>query len=47
LEKAYPGSEKKAFEFLRDYKIPSGAGPNHFAFEGALKDKDYAFKLLD
>lgn len=47
LEKAYPGTIKKTFEFLRDYKIPAGAGPNHFAFEGALKDKAYALKVTE
>ncbi len=45
LEKVYPGTIKKTFEFLRDYKIPAGAGPNHFAFDGQLKDKAYALKL--
>jgi len=35
------------FTFLRDYKIPDGAPPNEFAFNGELKDKNYAQKIAE
>lgn len=46
LEAVYPGTLQKTFEFLRDYKIPSGAGPNHFGFDNKLLDKAYALKVV-
>jgi inorganic pyrophosphatase len=35
----------KVFTFLRDYKIPDGNPPNNFAFNGELKDKNFALKV--
>jgi len=35
----------KVFTFLRDYKIPDGNPPNTFAFNGELKDRDFAIKV--
>jgi len=37
----------KVFTFLRDYKIPDGNPPNHFAFDGELKDKKFAIKITE
>jgi len=47
IEKHLPGKLKEVFEFLRDYKIPDGKPPNHFAFEGALKDKKFALEVIE
>merc|ERR1711916_362009 len=47
LEAAYPGTLKSTFEFLRDYKIPAGGGPNSFAFDNALKDAAYATQVIE
>ena len=47
LEKAYPGALKSTFEFLRDYKIPAGSGPNNFAFDSELKDEAYAQGVIE
>jgi inorganic pyrophosphatase len=47
LEHVYPGVVQKTFEFLRDYKIPAGAGPNHFAFNNELKNQAYAYGIID
>jgi hypothetical protein len=32
-------TKDKVFTFLRDYKIPSGSGPNQFAFNSELQPK--------
>ncbi len=42
-----PGKLKTVFEFLRDYKIPDGKPANTFAFNGQLKDKSTAIKVLN
>ena len=47
LEAAYPGTLKSTFEFLRDYKIPAGSGPNSFAFDNALKDREFALGVIN
>jgi len=36
-----------AFAFLRDYKIPDGKGPNKFAFDGKLLDRDFAVRVVE
>ena len=46
LEKAYPGVLKKTFEFLRDYKIPAGSGPNTFGFDDKLQDAKFAHGVI-
>lgn len=35
------------FTFLRDYKIPAGSGPNKFAFDGELKNKEFALHVVN
>jgi len=35
----------KVFTFLRDYKIPDGNPPNNFAFNGELRDREFALKV--
>lgn len=47
IDKVLPGTTKTIFEFLRDYKIPDGKPPNEFAFNGELKGKDFAIKVIE
>jgi len=47
IEKVLPGKLKEVFEFLRDYKIPDGKPANQFAFNGALKDRAFALKIVE
>jgi len=42
-----PEITKKVFNFLRDYKIPDGNPPNIFAFDGVLKELDFAIKIVN
>jgi len=35
------------FIFLRDYKIPSGSGPNQFAFNSELQPKSLALEVTE
>jgi len=37
----------KVFTFLRDYKIPSGSGPNQFAFNSELQPKALALEVTE
>jgi len=47
LEKEMPGTAKKVFEFLRDYKIPDGNPPNKFGFDSKLMDAKYAMTIIE
>jgi len=47
IEKVLPGKLKEVFEFLRDYKTPDGKPQNQFAFEGQLKEKAVALKVIE
>jgi inorganic pyrophosphatase len=47
IEANMPGKMKEVFEFLRDYKIPDGKPANQFAFEGALKDRQFALHIIE
>jgi len=47
VEIHFPNTIKETFTFLRDYKIPAGSGPNKFAFDGELKDKTFAMKVIE
>jgi len=47
IEKVFPGKLKEVFEFLRDYKIPDGKPANQFAFDGALKDRNFALHIIE
>lgn len=47
VETHFPGVIKETFTFLRDYKIPSGSGPNQFAFNGELKDQKFALRVVE
>jgi len=38
---------EKVFTFLRDYKIPSGSGPNQFAFNSELQPKALAIEVTE
>jgi len=43
----FPKKAEEAFTFLRDYKIPDGKGPNNFAYNGELKNKDFALHVTE
>jgi len=45
VEKVYPGRLVEVFSFLKYYKTPTGAPPNVFAFDGAVKDKAFAIQV--
>lgn len=47
LEKFMPGKAQEVFTFLRDYKIPDGKPPNKFAFNGELKNRDFAVRIIE
>ncbi|EFA83819.1 inorganic pyrophosphatase [Heterostelium album PN500] len=47
VERVLPGKINEVFTFLRDYKIPDGKGPNNFAFDGKLLDKEFAIKITN
>lgn len=47
IEGVLPGKLKEVFEFLRDYKVPDGKPQNQFAFNGELKNKEYALNVVD
>jgi inorganic pyrophosphatase len=47
LEKFMPGKAQQVFTFLRDYKIPDGKPPNVFAFDGALKPRNFAIQIAE
>ncbi|GAM28669.1 hypothetical protein SAMD00019534_118450 [Acytostelium subglobosum LB1] len=47
VEKHMPGKIEEVFTFLRDYKIPDGKGPNKFAFDSKLLDKEFAVKITN
>jgi len=38
---------EKVFTFLRDYKIPTGSGPNKFAFDSKLQPKAFAIEVVE
>lgn len=47
LIKYYSSEINECFEFLRDYKIPDGKGPNKFGFEGKLLGTEKAKELIE
>jgi inorganic pyrophosphatase len=46
VEKHFPGLLKATHEWFRVYKIPTGKPPNQFAFNGEIKDKDFAHEII-
>lgn len=46
VEKLMPGLLKATVEWFRIYKIPDGKPPNKFAFDGQVKDRDFAEKII-
>eukprot|EP01114_Cavostelium_apophysatum_P020019 TRINITY_DN659_c1_g1_i1.p1 TRINITY_DN659_c1_g1~~TRINITY_DN659_c1_g1_i1.p1 ORF type:complete len:315 (+),score=75.72 TRINITY_DN659_c1_g1_i1:40-984(+) len=47
IETVLPGKMTKVFEFLRDYKIPDGKPANQFAYNGELKNRAFAMKIIE
>jgi len=47
IEKVLPGKLNEVFTFLRDYKVPDGKPQNTFAFNGELKDKEFALQVVE
>lgn len=46
LEKAKPGFLAATVEWFRIYKIPEGKPENQFAFDGQVRDADFAVKVI-
>jgi inorganic pyrophosphatase len=46
LDRVCPGRVQQCFEFLRDYKIPDGKGPNEFLWGGKCRDANIALSVL-
>lgn len=46
IERVCPGLFEATRRWFRVYKIPDGKPANSFAFEGAIKDKAYALKII-
>jgi len=47
IEKVLPGKMNEVFTFLRDYKIPDGKPANTFAYDGELKNREFALKIVE
>jgi len=47
VNKLRPGYLQMVHDWFRDYKIPDGKPPNKFAFDGQLKNKEYALKIIE
>lgn len=47
FEKHMPGALHALREFLRLYKVCTGAAANKFAFGGEAQTRDYALKIID
>jgi len=47
IEKVYPGKLLELFSFLKFYKTPAGSGPNNFAFDGALQNREAALLVTE
>lgn len=46
VEKHLPGVIDYYYNFLKNYKLPSGDEPNTFAFKGKLKDKKFTKQIV-
>lgn len=46
VEKAMPGFLKATVEWFKIYKIPDGKPANKFAFDGEVKDREFAEKII-
>jgi len=47
IETHMPGKLTEVFTFLRDYKVPDGKPQNQFAFNGELKNKNFALQVTE
>jgi len=47
VEKVFPGRLKEIHDWMRDYKTPDGKPPNKFAFDGEVKDRAFAMKVVE
>jgi len=47
IERVYPGKLTELFAFLKFYKTPVGSPPNTFAFDGQLKDRQFALTIIE
>lgn len=43
----FPGLLTATVEWFKTYKIPTGKPPNKFAFDGQIKDKEFAEKIIE
>jgi len=46
LHQKLPGFNYATYEWFRTYKMPTGKPPNTFAFDGEVKNKEYALKVI-
>lgn len=46
VNRELPGVIDYSYRFLRDYKIPTGAKPNEFAFDGNLQSSSFACEIV-
>ena len=46
LQKGYPGILETVINFFRVYKVPAGKPENVFAYNGEIKDRDFAIEVL-
>ena len=42
----YPGLLQSVQKFFRIYKVPTGNSENKFAFDGEIKDGDFALEVI-
>lgn len=47
VERHCPGLVEATRRWFRDYKIPDGKPANAFAFDGAVKGRDFALKVIE
>ena len=42
----YPGLLQSVRKFFRIYKVPAGKAENKFAFDGEIRDRDFAREVI-
>lgn len=47
VKREMPGLVEATIQWLRNYKIPDGKGPNAFALDGKAMDKSFALAVIE
>eukprot|EP01096_Ripella_sp_DP13-Kostka_P003432 TRINITY_DN1507_c0_g1_i1.p1 TRINITY_DN1507_c0_g1~~TRINITY_DN1507_c0_g1_i1.p1 ORF type:complete len:467 (+),score=258.35 TRINITY_DN1507_c0_g1_i1:79-1401(+) len=47
IQKILPGFTMATYEWFRTYKLPTGAPPNAFAFNGEVKNRAFALEIIE